>query len=221
MKVSVYNLSGKKAGDLELSDAVFGVKGNDALLHQVYVAQAGNKRVAIAHTKGISERAGSGKKPWAQKGTGRARTGSVRNPIWRKGGVTFGPTKDRNFKKKVNKKMGRKGVMIALSEKARAKNLVVIDEMKLADKKTKDFAKALENLKIKGSVLIGFSGGEAEWRLYSRNIDKADNILTGSLNVFDILNHKYLLLTKESVKFLEEKFSNSRIKSEWKTDKSE
>jgi large subunit ribosomal protein L4 len=205
-KVTVYNLTGKKVEDLELSDAVFGAKENDALLHQVYVAQYANQRKVLAHTKDISERAGSGRKPWAQKGTGRARTGTVRNPIWRKGGVIFGPTKDRNFSKKTNKKMRQKGVIIALSEKVRAKNLVVVDEIKLKDKKTKEFAKALKNLKIKGNVLIGFAGSEKDWQLYSRNVNKADNILTSNLNVFDLLNHKYLMLSKESVKFLEEKF---------------
>jgi large subunit ribosomal protein L4 len=205
-KVLVYNLSGKKIEDMELSENVFNVPSNDDLLHQVYVAQYANQRKVLAHTKDISERAGSGKKPWAQKGTGRARTGTVRNPIWRKGGIIFGPTKDRNFKKKVNKKMGRKGVMIALSEKARSENLVVVDEIKLKDKKTKEFSKALDKLKIKGSVLIGFSPKEKEWQLYSRNIDKVDNILTSNLNVFDLMNHKYLLLSKESAKFLEDKF---------------
>ncbi len=206
MKISVHNLSGKKVEDIELSSKVFGLPKNDALLHQVYVAQYANQRKVLAHTKDISERAGSGKKPWAQKGTGRARTGTVRNPIWRKGGVIFGPTKDRNFAKKINKKMRQNGVKIALSDKARAKNLIVVDDIKLKEKKTKEFAKALEKLKIKESVLIGFSNTEKNWQLYSRNIKKADNILTSNLNVFDILNHKYLMLSKESVKFLEEKF---------------
>lgn len=221
MKIAVHNLQGKKVEDIELPDIVFAVSANNALLHQVYVSQSGNRRQVLAHAKGRAETAGSGKKPWAQKGTGRARTGAARNPIWRGGGAIFGPTKDRNFKKKINKKMGRKGTIIALSEKARAKNLIVVDEMKLKEKKTKEFAKALRNLKIKGSALIGLSDSEKDIYLCSRNIPKADPISVKQLNVFDILNHKNLILSKESVKFLEEKYSNSRIKSELKTNRSE
>jgi len=206
MKIAVHNLSGKKVEDIELPDVVFGVKRNDALLHQVYVAQAGNKRQVLAHTKDRSEVRGSGRKPWRQKGTGNARVGSIRTPIWRGGGITFGPTKDRNFKKGINKKMKSKAVRISLSDKVRSKNLLVVNEIKLKEKKTKEFAKALKNLKIKGSILIGIADKEREMSKYCRNIKKVDPISTSNLNVFDILNHKYLILSKESVKFLEEKY---------------
>lgn len=205
-KISVYNLSGKKIEDLELSDAVFNVPSNDNLLHQVYVSQSGNRRQILAHAKDRSETAGSGKKPWAQKGTGRARTGAARNPIWRGGGAIFGPTKDRNFKKIIPLKMKRKALLVALSGKAESKNLVIIDELKLKEKKTKLFTKALDNLKIKGSTLIGLSNSEKDIYLCSRNIPKIDPISIKQLNVFDMLNHKYLLLSKESVKFLESKY---------------
>ncbi len=190
---------------MALSD-IFNMPANDSLLHQVYVAQSANRRQVLAHTKDRAETAGSGKKPWAQKGTGRARTGAARNPIWRGGGTIFGPTKNRNFKKKINDKMKRKALLIALSEKARSKNFMVVDEMKLKEKKTKEFAKALKNLKIKGSALIGISDSEKDIYLCSRNIPKADPISVKQLNVFDILNHKNLILSKESVKFLEEKY---------------
>ena len=206
-KAIVYNLSGKKIEDINLSDNVFSVPKNDALLHQVYVAQFANKRTVIAHTKNRGERKGTGKKPWKQKGTGNARVGSRRTPVWRGGGVVFGPTKDRNFKKKINKKMNQKAVRIALSEKARSRNLIIVDEMKLKEKKTKEFAKALANLKIKGSALVGLASQEKDLYLYSRNISKVNPIPTSHLNVFDILNNKYLILSKGSVKFLEEKYA--------------
>lgn len=193
--------------DMDLPDAVFGLPSNNDLVHQAYVAIASNMRKVLAHTKDRGERQGTGKKPWKQKGTGRARAGSVRSPLWRKGGIVFGPLKERNFKKKINKKMNRKAVLIALSEKVRSDKLIIVDQIKLAHKKTNDFCKALENLKVKGSILIGFSDKEKELRLYSRNIEKVDNILTDSLNVYDILNHKYLLFSKDSVKYLEEKNS--------------
>ncbi|MCX6765996.1 MAG: 50S ribosomal protein L4 [Candidatus Moranbacteria bacterium] len=205
-KISVYNLSGKKVEDINMPENIFAVPSNNALLHQVYVAQAANRRQIIAHTKDKAEVAGSGKKPWRQKGTGRARVGSVRTPVWRKGGVVFGPTKERNFKKKINEKMKRKAILIALSEKVRSKNLMVVDEIKLKEKKTKLFVKALRNLKIKGSTLIGLSNSEKDIYLCSRNILKVSPLSVKQLNVFDILNHKNLILSKESVKFLEGKY---------------
>lgn len=206
MKISVHNLSGKKVEDMNLSESIFNVPVNNALLHQVYVAQSANRRQVSAHAKDRSETAGSGKKPWAQKGTGRARTGAARNPIWRGGGAIFGPTKDRNFKKKINDKMRKKALLITLSEKVRSKNFMVVDELRLKEQKTKEFAKALKNLKIKGSTLIGLSDPEKDIYLCSRNIPKVDPISIKQLNVFDVLNHKYLILSKESVKFLEEKY---------------
>ena len=207
MKIAVHNLAGKKVVDMELSDAVFGVPANDALTHQVYVAQYSNRRKVIAHAKGRAEVAGSGKKPWAQKGTGRARTGAARNPIWRGGGSIFGPTKNRNFKKNIPDKMKRKALLISLSDKVRSGDLIVIDDMKLKERKTKQFAAALKKLKIKGSLLIGIADLEREIVLYSRNIPKVDPISIKQLNVFDILNRKNLILSKESVKFLENKYS--------------
>jgi large subunit ribosomal protein L4 len=206
LKVNVYNLEGKKVEDIELSDAVFGLKKNDELLHQAYVAISSNQRQVLAHTKDRGERSGSGKKPWKQKGTGNARVGSVRTPVWRGGGVVFGPTKERNFKKNINKKMMRKAILLSLSGKVNNKEIMILDKIELAEKKTKKFSEIVGNLKIKGSILFGFSAGEKDLRLYSRNLKKADNIMTSDLNVFDIMNHKNLILSKESVKYLEEKY---------------
>src|SRR3989339_1266964 len=137
MKAAVHNLEGKKIKDIELANFVFGVEKNDVLLHQVYVAQYANRQQILAHTKDRAERAGSGKKPWKQKGTGRARVGSVRSPIWRKGGIVFGPTKDRNFKKDVPKKMGQKALAVALSSKVRDKEMFLIEDLAMKEAKTK------------------------------------------------------------------------------------
>lgn len=206
MKYPVHNLKGEKIKDIELSENIFGVKPNDALLHQVYVSQYANRRQVLAHTKDRAERAGSGKKPWRQKGTGRARVGSVRSPIWRKGGITFGPTKDRNFKKDVPQKMNQKALAIALSGKLTGKETIIVESLKMKEAKTRVISKALEALKIKGSVLIGFSKEERESRRASRNIPKVDNIDAESLNVFDILNHKWLVLSEEGVKEISKKY---------------
>ena len=206
VKFPVYNLKGEKIKDIELSESVFNLKSNDALLHQVYVAQYANRRQVLAHTKDRAERAGSGKKPWRQKGTGRARVGSARSPIWRKGGVIFGPTKDRNFKKDISKKMNRKAIALALSGKLADKEIVIVDSLKMKEAKTKVMSRALEALKIKGSALVGFSKDERESKRASRNIRRIDNINVENLNVFEILNHKYLVVSEEGIKIIEGKY---------------
>ncbi|MCX6762858.1 MAG: 50S ribosomal protein L4, partial [Candidatus Moranbacteria bacterium] len=170
IKFPVYNLKGEKVKDIELSEKVFGVKRNDALLHQVFVSQYANRRQVLAHTKDRAERAGSGIKPWKQKGTGRARVGSVRSPIWRKGGIVFGPTKDRNFKKDVPKKMGQKALAVALSSKVRDKEMFLIEDLAMKEAKTKLMSAAIKNLKMKGSILIGFSEKEKGAKRASRNL---------------------------------------------------
>ncbi|MDX9913630.1 MAG: 50S ribosomal protein L4 [Candidatus Moranbacteria bacterium] len=207
MKTIVYNLEGKKVKDIELSEAVFNVALNSELLHEVYVSMDANQRVAIAHTKGRGEVAGSGRKPWKQKGTGRARAGSASSPIWRGGGIVFGPTKDRNFKKKINKKANTKSILMALSEKLRSEQLIIVDKLEAANKKTKDIASALTALKLKGSVLINLAEGEADTYLYTRNLKKVKCTPINNLNVLDILNHKSLVLSEESVKYLEKKYN--------------
>lgn len=205
-KIAVHNLKGELVEEMEISDSVFALPANNDLLHQAYVAISANQRFAIAHTKDKSERAGSGKKPFRQKGTGNARQGQKRNPLMRGGGVAFGPTSDRNFSKDINKKMKQKAVRIALSEKVRSNTLLIVDSLELAEKKTKSFAQALKNMKITGSALVSFANEEKEIGLYTRNIASAENILTKDINVFDMLNSKYLIMSKQSVAFLEEKF---------------
>ncbi len=209
-KISIYSLNGKKVGEEKISSEVFGLSDNDQLLHQVYVSQRANQRQVIAHTKNRSERAGSGKKPWKQKGTGNARTGSIRNPIWRGGGIVFGPTKNRNFKKNINQKMKQKAIKIALSAKIRNERMIVVDKLEIKEKKTQAFAKALEKLKIKGSLLVGFNQKESDNYLYLRNIANTKGILENQINVLDMLNYKYLLLSIDSVKSIEKRYSKSK-----------
>ncbi len=205
--IALHNLEGKKIEDLTISDEVFAVKSNDELLHQVFMIIAGNQRFSIADTKDKSEVAGSGKKPFKQKGTGNARQGQKRNPVMKGGGVAFGPTSDRNFKRDVNKKMKQKAVRIALSEKLRSGTLIAVDTLEIKDSKTKAFAKVIKNLELAGKILVSFSEGEKQVALASRNIPKIANIETKDLNVYDLLNNKYVLLSKASITFLEEKFA--------------
>lgn len=211
-KIKIYNLSGKEVEELNVSDSVFGLLKNDDLVHQVAVAMDANKRQVLADTKTRGERAGSGIKPWRQKGTGRARVGSRRTPLWKKGGVVFGPTSDRNFKQKINKKMNQKAIAIVLSGKLKDGEIFVIDKMDFSKKKTKQAVSMLDNLKISGKTLMAFSDQEKDFRLVSRNIAKVENILTGQLNVLDMLRNKNLIMSKESVKYLEEKYKQAELK---------
>lgn len=206
MKVKVYNLEGKEVEEMEVSDSIFGMKRNDSLIHQAYVAIISNMRQVLAHTKTRGERAGSGIKPWRQKGTGRARVGSVRTPIWRKGGIVFGPRNDRNYTKKINKKMNASAIAMVIGGKIKDNELKIVDKLEISERKTKEFAKILKNLKIEGKTLVSFSKEEKDLRIASRNMEKVTNILTDQLNVADMLNNKNILMSKDSVKFLEEKY---------------
>ena len=210
MKISVYNLEGKEIEKMELSDSVFGVSKNDDLLHQAYVAIVSNRRQVLAHTKTRGERAGSGIKPWRQKGTGRARVGSVRTPVWRKGGIVFGPRNDRNFEKNINKKMNAKAIVMALSAKAKDEELKIIDKIEFAGNKTKEAARLFNNLKLSGKILCAFSQKEKDFRRASRNVEKLENIMADQLNVADVLDNKYLVMSKDSVKGIEKKYSEDK-----------
>ncbi len=148
-KIKVYNQKCEPVSEIKLSDQVFGVEISEALVHQALVAQTSNERLVLAHTKERSEVRGGGKKPWRQKGTGRARAGSIRSPIWKGGGVTFGPRKDRNFKKNINKKMKQKAMLMVLSDRAVSKNLVVLDKLEMNEFKTKVFNEMLRDFEKK------------------------------------------------------------------------
>lgn len=207
LKVEVKKLNGEKAEDLNLNKDVFGVEIKEELIHQVYVAQASNRRQNLAHTKTRGERIGSGKKPWKQKGTGRARVGTASNPIWRKGGVAFGPRNERNFKKKINKKVNQSAIKMVLSGKLQDKELVVLENSKFENKKTKLVQEFLNKMNIEGTVLWAFDREELENQVASRNLEKVNNIFVDQINVYDMLNAKYLILTKQGVKNLEEKYN--------------
>jgi len=208
-EAKVYNLEGKEIESLKLADSVFGLSKNDDLVHQVFVSLSANQRQVLADTKNRGERSGSGIKPWRQKGTGRARVGSLRTPTWRGGGVAFGPTNDRNFKKKINRKMNAKAIATVLSGKLKDEELVILEKMELAEKKTKQMASVLKRFELKGRTLMAFADGEKEVMLSSRNLKKVSNISVKQLNVWDMLNNKNLILSKESVKFLEEKYKTT------------
>lgn len=206
VKINVHNTEGKVIGDLELSDKVFGLPKNDDLVHQAMVAIANNMRQSLAHTKTRGERAGSGKKPWRQKGTGRARVGSVRTPVWRKGGIVFGPRSDRNYDQKINKKMKAQAIRVVLSGKLRDEEIVIVDKLELKEKKTKEMGQVLKNLKVSKKILMAYADTEKDLRLTSRNLKEVDNTLVSQLNVLDMLKNKYLVMSKESVKYLDDKY---------------
>ena len=207
MKIPVYSQQGKKIDEVELPKQVFDIKMNTDLVHQVVVSQMANKRRKIAKVKDRSEVKGGGRKPWRQKGTGRARVGSIRSPIWRGGGVTFGPTKEKVFKKKILKKMRRKALFMVLSEKTKEKFLIVLDNLKIEKLKTKLMVEILNKLFLeKGSGLIVLPEKDENIIKAVRNIPKTDTIQAKDLNVLDLLSYKYLVVPKAAIKVIETTF---------------
>lgn len=214
-RVNTYNTEGKKVGTAMLPSEIFDVKINTDLVHQVVVAQLANSRQVIAHAKGRSEVRGGGRKPWRQKGTGRARHGSIRSPIWRGGGVTFGPTKERVFKKKINKKMKRKALFMVLTSKIKDDELILLDKLDLKEPKTKLMSKTLEAL-LKKNLPVGKTGQKSALVVIpkkdekiiraNRNIPYTKTLWADSLNVLDLLSFKYLLMPKEAIKVIEKTY---------------
>ena len=207
MKITVYNQEGREISQTLLPKEIFEVSLSPNLVHQVAVSQMANRRKVIAHTKDRSEVRGGGKKPWRQKGTGRARHGSIRSPIWRGGGVTFGPTKKRVFKKKIPKKMRKKALFMVLSVKAKDNLLIVLDKFNLDQVKTKLMIQVLNKLPSRNqSSLIALPKVEKNLVLSTRNIPKIETIEARNLNVLDLLSFKYLIIPKESIKVIKETF---------------
>ncbi|OGZ21284.1 MAG: 50S ribosomal protein L4 [Candidatus Nealsonbacteria bacterium RIFCSPHIGHO2_02_FULL_43_13] len=205
MKVATYDQEGKEVGQTLLPKEIFGLEVNQELIHQVVVSQTANRRQVSAHTKGRGQVSGGGKKPWRQKGTGRARHGSTRSPIWRHGGIAFGPSRDRNFKKKINRKMKRLALLMVLSAKAKGNFLLVLETLKLEKIKTKFIAQLLEKLPCKNeSALIVLPGMDKNVILASRNLKNAKPSQVKDLNALDLLTFKYLVMPKESIKVLKE-----------------
>jgi len=206
MLVKTYDQSGKEVGQTRLPSEIFDVKVNPDLVHQVVVSQMANKRTVIASTKDRAQVRGGGKKPWRQKGTGRARHGSRRSPIWKGGGVTFGPTKERNFEKKINKKMKRKALLMVLSAKVKNNFLLVLEKLALEKPKTKIMAEVYKNLPVKGSSLLILPGLEKDIVRAARNIPNTATVEARNLNALDLLSFKYLIMPKEAIKVIKETF---------------
>lgn len=207
MKVNIYDQQGKAVGQTLLLKEIFDVEVNPDLVHQVVVSQMANRRQASAHTKDRSEVRGGGRKPWRQKGTGRARHGSRRSPLWKGGGVTFGPTNQRVFKKTINKKVRRKALLMVLSAKAKNNLLVLLDGLKIEKPKTKLMVEILKKLPCKGqSSLIALPVLDKNIIRVTKNIPQAETIQAKDLNALDLLNFKYLIMPKTAVKVIKETF---------------
>ena len=199
LKTKLYNSEGKESGEVELPERVFGVELNDDLVHQVVVAQMANARQVLADTKDKGEVRGGGKKPWKQKGTGRARHGSSRSPLWKGGGVTFGPTSDRNFSKMINKKMKTKALLMVLSSKLKDNELVVVENIKLEKASTKKMKDILTKLPLSGKVLISMEKKDDSVFNSVKNIQNTSMIASDSLNVVDLLKNKMLVVDKKGI----------------------
>lgn len=212
MEYPLYNQEGKNIGTLELPEKIFGLKMNEDLIYQVATSQMSNKRQVIAHAKGRAEVRGGGKKPWRQKGTGRARHGSIRSPLWKGGGATFGPTKERNFKKKLNRKMVRKALFVALSSKARENQLLMVEDIQLQNPKTKEMAGVFKNfLSMFGknpNVLVVLPNGNDNVKIASKNLPHLKTVQASDLSPLEVLGHKHLLFIKDSVGVLEKKIKS-------------
>ena len=207
MKVNIYDKEGKEMAQTVLPKEIFGLEMNSVLVHQVAVAQSANRRQVIAHTKGRGDVRGGGIKPWRQKGTGRARHGSRRSPLWIGGGTTFGPTKERNFKETISRKMRRKALFIVLSAKAKDNSLFVLDDLMIESPKTKLIAQILNKLPIKGSCLIILPKKDEKLERAASNLKNTGIIGAKDLNVMDLLSYKYAVLPKEGIKVIKETFA--------------
>lgn len=217
MKTKLFNQLGEVIGDVDLPDKIFSVAMNAELVKQVIDAQTANSRQVIAHTKDRSEVRGGGRKPWRQKGTGRARHASIRSPIWKGGGVAFGPTKERNFEKKINKKMKRRALFMALSSKVGDKELLVLDALNFETPKTKVAANTLKTLSAKldgyreskkkrDSILLVTPGQDKKNIRAVNNLPFIEMLPANSLNIKDVLSKKYLILLKDAVSIIEKTF---------------
>ena len=205
-KVDVYDIKGKKVSDIELADSVFGIEPNENIVHAVLVNYLANQRQGTQSTKTRAEVRGGGKKPWRQKGTGRAIQGSIRAPQWIKGGIALGP-KPRSYKYTVNKKEKRLAIKSVLSSKVIEKELTVVDKLELKEIKTKSMVKALTALKVEGKTLIIVPEKNTNVVMSARNIEGVKTITANNINVFDLLKYNNLILPVDTVKKLEEVYA--------------
>lgn len=222
-KVKVYNIKGEEKASVELNPALFKVPVKAEVIHQVVVGMSANQRQVLAHAKDRSEVRGGGRKPWRQKGTGRARHGSSRSPIWIGGGVTFGPTRERNFSKKINKKMRNKALTMVLSDRVEDKKMKVIDSLAISEYNTKAVAEVLKNLDLQKSVLVVVEKQNQQAVKSFANLPKVQLIEAKNLNVLDTVKHQNLLITVEAIKALESRLlaeKKETVKKEKKQTKS-
>ena len=203
--VSVYNMEGNEVGTIELNDAVFGVDVNEHLVHMAVVAQLANKRQGTQKAKTRSEVSGGGRKPWRQKGTGHARQGSTRAPQWTGGGVVFAPT-PRDYTIRLNKKEKRLALKSVLTSKVQENKLIVVDELKFDEIKTKNFVNVMNNLKAEKALVV-LNENDANVVMSARNIPTVKTALTNTINVYDILKYNTLILTKDAVATIEEVYA--------------
>ena len=205
-KVSVYNVEGKKVSDIDLKEEIFGIEPNEAIIHSVLVNYLANQRQGTQSTKTRAEVRGGGRKPWRQKGTGRARQGSIRAPQWIKGGIALGP-KPRSYKYTVNKKERRLAVKSMLSMKVLEQSLVVVDKLAFNEIKTKNMVSALNNLKVTGKTLVMLPEKNENVQKSARNIEGVKTTLVNTINVYDLLKYNNLVVTLDTVKKLEEVYA--------------
>ncbi|MCQ2521904.1 MAG: 50S ribosomal protein L4 [Lachnospiraceae bacterium] len=203
--VNVLNMEGKEVGTIDLSDAIFGVEVNEHLLHLAVVQQLANNRQGTQKAKTRSEVSGGGRKPWKQKGTGHARQGSTRSPQWTGGGVVFAPV-PRDYETKMNKKEKRAALKSALTDKVQNQKLIVLDELKLDEVKTKRMAEILKNIKAEKALVVT-EDKDQNVILSTRNIADAKSAMTGTMNVYDVMNAGTVVLTKAAVAKIEEVYA--------------
>ena len=204
--IDVYNVEGKKVKSVDLKEEIFGIEPNEAVVHSVLINFLANQRQGTQSTKTRSEVSGGGRKPWRQKGTGRARQGSIRAPQWIKGGIALGP-KPRSYKYTVNKKERRLAVLSCLSSKVLENELTVVDTLEMKEIKTKEMAKVLTNLKVEGKTLILLAEKNENIQKSARNIEGVKTTLVNTINVYDLLKYKNLVITLDTVKKLEEVYA--------------
>ena len=205
LKVDVLNMEGNKVGDIELNETVFGVEVNDVVVHSALVNYLANQRQGTQSTKTRAEVRGCGRKPWKQKGTGRARQGSIRAPQWIKGGIALGP-KPRSYKYAIPKKMRQLAFRSVLTSKVQEGNLIVVDKLELNEIKTKNMVNVLNNLKA-NKALIMLSEKNLNVQASSRNIENVKTTLVNTINIFDLLKYDSLVVTEDAVKKLEEVYA--------------
>lgn len=205
LKVDVLDMKGKKVKDIELNENVFGVDVNDIVVHTALVNYLANQRQGTSSTKTRAEVRGGGRKPWRQKGTGRARQGSIRAPQWMKGGIALGP-KPRSYKYAIPKKMRKLALKSVLTSKVEDKELIVVDKLELKEIKTKEMVKVLNNLNTKKALIV-LSEKNLNVQASARNIENIKTTLVNTINIFDLLKYDNLVITEDAIKKLEEVYA--------------